>query len=249
MERSSALIVLIYETPKEATPVWFWGNLPTWIESYLHNRFQRVTILGATSSPLPVASGVPQGSILGPMLFLLYVNSLPNAVRSSQIAAFADDTKIFKEITSTRDAEQLQEDLSNLVTRSDSASLNFNYSKCKAQCITRKLKPVIFVHHMAGSQLEVVCAEKYLGVYITDNLMWNKQVNAQCAKARRLLEYIRSNTRLVKSITVRSLAYLTLVRSHLGYATQVWTLQSIDLIRKLERILDLPFICGQTNES
>ena len=103
-----------------------------------------MTIFGSTSSLLAVTSGVPQGSILGPMLFLLYVNSWPDAVRSSQIAAFADDTKIFKEITSTRDAEQLQEDLSNLVTRSDSASLNFNYRKCKAQPITRRLKPVIF---------------------------------------------------------------------------------------------------------
>ena len=85
-----------------------------------------MTIFGSTSSLLAVTSGVPQGSILGPMLFLLYVNSWPDAVRSSQIAAFADDTKIFKEITSTRDAEQLQEDLSNLVTWSDFASLNFN---------------------------------------------------------------------------------------------------------------------------
>ena len=141
----------------------------------------------------------------------------------------------------------------NLVTWSDSASLNFNYSKCKAQCITRKLKPVIFVYHMAGSQLEVVCAEKDLGVYITDNLTWNKQVNVQCAMASRLLGYVRRNTKLVKSITVRRSAYLTLVRPHLGYATQVWTPQSIDLIRKLERvqrratkyILHLPFICDQ----
>ena len=107
---------------------------------------------------------------------------------------------------------------------------------------------------MAGCQLEVFCAEKDLGVYITDNLTWNKQVNAQCAKVSRLLGYIRRNTRLVKSITVRRSAYLTLVRSHLGYATQVWTPQSIDLIRKLEcvqrratkYILDLPFICDQT---
>ena len=84
--------------------------------------------------------------------------------------------------------------------------------------------------------------------------MWNKQVNAQCAKASRLLGYIWRNTRLVKSITVRRSAYLTFVRSHLGYAKQVWTPQSIDLIRKLERvqrratkyILDLPFICDQT---
>ena len=70
-----------------------------------------------------MTSGVRQGSILGPKLFLLYVNSLPDAVRSSQIAAFAEDTKVFKEITLTRDAE---EDLSDLVTWSDSASLNFN---------------------------------------------------------------------------------------------------------------------------
>ena len=89
--------------------------------------------IGCNIKPLPVTSGVPQGSILGPMLFFLYVNSLPDAVRSSQIAAFADDTNISKEISSTCDAEQLQEDLPNLVTWSDSVSLNFNYSKCKAQ--------------------------------------------------------------------------------------------------------------------
>ena len=188
------------------------------------------------------------------MLFLLYVYSWPDAVRSSQIAGFADDAKIFKEITSTRDSEQLQEDLFNLVTRSDSASLDFNYRKCKAQPIIRRLKPVIFVYHMAGCQLEVVCAEKDLVVYITDNLTWNKQVNVQCANASRLLGYVRRNTRLLKSITVRRWAYLILVRPHLGYATQVWTPQSIDLIGKFEcvqrratnYILDLPFICDQT---
>ena len=124
------------------------------------------------------------------MLFLVYVNPLPDVVRPSQIAAFADDTKVFKEITSTRDAVQLQEELSDLVTWSDSGSLNFNYSKWKTQRITRTLKPVIFVYHMASSQLKVVSAEKDLGVYITDNLTWNKQVNEQCAKASWLLGLI-----------------------------------------------------------
>ena len=74
----------------------FGGELLTRLESYLHNRSQRVTLLGATSSPLPVTSGVRQGSILGPKLFLLYVNSLPDAIRSSHIAAFAEDTKGFQ---------------------------------------------------------------------------------------------------------------------------------------------------------
>ena len=125
---------------------------------------------GNNIKPLTCDFRGPTGSTLGPMLFLLYVNSWPDAVRSSQIAAFADDAKIFKEITSTRDSEQLQEDLFNLVTRSDSASLNFNYRKCKAQPITRTLKPVIFVYHMAGSQLEVVCAEKDLSREISKSM-------------------------------------------------------------------------------
>ena len=82
--------------------------------------------------------------------------------------------------------------------------------------ITRKLKPVVFVYHMAGSQLEVVSTEKDLGVYITDNLTWHKQVNVQCAKASRFLGYVRRNTWLVKTITGRRLACLTLVRSLLA---------------------------------
>ena len=106
------------------------------------------------------------------------MNSLLDVVRSSQIAAFADDTKVFKEITTTSDAEQLQEDLSDLVTWSDSASLNFNYSKCKAQRITRKLKPVIFVYHMAGSQLEVDSAEKDLTSLITFRRISKSMCNA-----------------------------------------------------------------------
>ena len=72
---------------------------------------------------------------------LLCVNSLPDVVRSSQIAAFADDTKVFKEITSTRDAEKLQEDLEESDHSTTSDSLNFNYSKCKAQRILGNLNP------------------------------------------------------------------------------------------------------------
>ena len=118
------------------------------------------------------------------MLFRLYVNSLPDAVRSSQIAVFADDAKIFKEITSTRDAEQLQEDLFDLLTWTDSASLKFNFSKCKAQRITRKLKPVIFLYHMAGSQLEAVSAEVFTSRITSRGTSKSLE---QCAKASKLL--------------------------------------------------------------
>ena len=72
------------------------GSLLRWFSSYLMGRYQRVTALGETSDPLPVSSRVPQGSILGPMLFLIYVNNLPDSVLTSHVAMFADDTKIYK---------------------------------------------------------------------------------------------------------------------------------------------------------
>ena len=84
---------------------------------------------------------------------------------------------------------------------------------------------------IANSALRASLAIYHL---ISNAPTWNRLVNVQCAKASRLLGYVRRNTRLVKSITVRRWAYLILVRSHLGYATQVWTPQSIDLIGKLE---------------
>ncbi|CAB3992988.1 Hypothetical predicted protein, partial [Paramuricea clavata] len=78
----------------------FGGSLLQWFQSYLTNRHQRVTAQGSTSTTLPVTSGVPQGSILGPVLFSLYVNDLPDTVTSSHVAMFADDTKLFKNINS-----------------------------------------------------------------------------------------------------------------------------------------------------
>ncbi len=82
-----------------------------WFTSYLTGRRQRVTVLGATSNTLPISSGVPQGSILGPVLFLLYVNDLPDSVTTSQVAMFADDTKLFSVIKCQSDTALLQNDL------------------------------------------------------------------------------------------------------------------------------------------
>ena len=90
------------------------GSLLGWFSSYLLNRRQRVTVLGATSSEKPVLSGVPQCSILGPILFLLYVNDLPDVVNNAKVASFADDTKLFKCVDSHIDGASIQSDLDNL---------------------------------------------------------------------------------------------------------------------------------------
>ena len=131
----------------------FGRNLLRWFQCYLENRKQRVTVLGATSDLLPVTSGVPQGSILGPALFLLYVNDLPNNVKSSRVAMFADDTKVFKAVQSPNDALMLQEDIKNLENRSPESGLQFKKTKCKAQSITRKTNPIPTTYSMKDSTL------------------------------------------------------------------------------------------------
>jgi hypothetical protein len=101
----------------------FRGSLLQWFQSYLTNRHQRVTAQGSTSTTQSITSGVPQGSILGPVLFSLYVNDLPHTITSSQVAMFADDTKLFKNI---KDSEQLQNDLKHLETWSERITITTN---------------------------------------------------------------------------------------------------------------------------
>ncbi len=99
-----------------------------------------VTTLGATWSEKPVASGVPQGSILGSTLFLLYVNDPPDAVKDSATTCFADDTKHFCCVNTINDAQLLQHDLCNLEHWSSSSGINFNEQKCKCLRVTRKTR-------------------------------------------------------------------------------------------------------------
>ena len=89
----------------------FVGSLSQWFSSYLMGRFERVTVLGETFDTLPFSSGIPQGSILGPMLFLIYVDNLSDSVLTSHVAMFADGTKIYKQIKSQKDAAYQQADL------------------------------------------------------------------------------------------------------------------------------------------
>ena len=207
-----------------------------------------VTVFGATSNSLPIFSGVPQGSILGPVLFLLYVNDLPDSVSTNQVAMFANDTKLFSTIKDQNDAVLLQNDLRYLEHWFSISGLMFNESKCKQQQITRKIRPIT-TYILNDQQLDTTDTEGDLEVYASSNLMWTTQVRQQVSKASKLLGYIRRNTMFVTDIPPRRTLYLALVRSHFGYCSQIWASQSIDLINMLERtqrratkyILNLPF--------
>ncbi|CAB4011185.1 Hypothetical predicted protein, partial [Paramuricea clavata] len=139
------------------------------------DRQQQTTVLGATSSALPVTYEVPQGSILGPLLFLLYQNNLPNSINHSKIATFADDTKIYQVINAKADASAMENDLANFQTSSANANLLFNTDKCKTLRITRKLNKIDHTYKLHDSSLKTTDCDRDLGVWTSSTLTWSKQ--------------------------------------------------------------------------
>ena len=109
---------------------------------YLHGRFQRVVVDGVASQGTSVSSGVPQGSILGPMLFTIFINDLPNSItHKSKMALYADDSKVYTNISSIQCCESLQQSLDSLNCWSNINNMPFNASKCEVLTVTRKLNP------------------------------------------------------------------------------------------------------------
>ena len=112
------------------------GSTHKWINSWLSGRTQQVVLDGQASDPVPVLSGVPQGSVLGPVLFLLFINDLPDNIRSS-VRLFADDCVLYRNIHSLQDCLTLQEDLTSLEQWEADWQMKFNVAKCHSMRVTR----------------------------------------------------------------------------------------------------------------
>lgn len=194
------------------------GKLYSWIESFLSERCQQVSIGGCCSSMVPVTSGVPQGSVLGPLLFLLYVNDLPEAV-NCPVKLFADDTKLYSGIASESDALSMQADLDSLVQWSDSWQMPFNEDKCKVMHVGSANKAFSF--HMKGDQLVSTQVERDLGVHVDSQLKFRQQAAAAIAKATQVLAVIRRSFTLINEDTL-PLLFKSLVRPHLEYGNLLW---------------------------
>ena len=213
------------------------GLITGWIENWLSDRLQRVVLNGCFSSWLPVTSGVPQGSVLGPILFIIYINDIDLAVATSSIFLFkfADDTKGIKEIKGESCARELQEALNNLFAWSEEWQMLFNADKCHIIHLGRTNPN--FPYSINGTGLVVVEEEKDLGVLIHKSCTPSSQVAKAAKKANSVLGQLMRAVSYRDRFTYIRL-YKEFVRPHLEYAVQTWCpwlQRDIDLLEDVQK--------------
>ena len=196
------------------------GRLLKFLQSYLQGREQSVVIENCVSSSKPVLSGVPQGSILGPILFVLFINDLPSGLsQGTELALYADDTKIWRGITSYSDHQLLQNDINYLNSWATSNKMKFHPLKCKVVSIHSSPSPLAFLpsvnfHYQLGENLlEYSENEKDLGVLINCKLNFNEQQDNLLLKAYQQFGLVKRTCNFVTDVRRRRVLYLTLVRS------------------------------------
>ena len=150
------------------------GPICNWIEDFLDGRSQRVVCKGEHSQwPwASVLSGVPQRSVIGTVLFLIYINDLPKEVRG-KVRLFADDTIMYVTMTGEKDAASLQQDLDHLAEWEEKWQMKFHPQKCSVLRITRNTSMKIFNYQLHSHTLKSETDTKYLGVTINNKLSWN----------------------------------------------------------------------------
>ena len=212
------------------------GHLLQWLRDFLSNRYQYVSINENKSCLSEVSSGVPQGSVLGPTLFIYFINDLPDVI-STFLKIFADDTKAYQPIRSIIDKDKLQNTINKLYEWSEKWLLKFNGSKCKVLHLGKNNPHYEYTIQEGDitKTLEVTNSEKDLGVFMDPLLSFDNHITNVIKKARRLTGLIvRSITYKSKDIMVP--LFKTLVRPHLEYAQAVWSPYKRKYINQIESV-------------
>ena len=210
------------------------GATLKWIEDFLQGRTTRVIVRNNSSKWLEVLSGVPQGSVLGPLLFLIFINDLPDWI-SCSVKLFADDTKVWKIIDSVDDQKVLQKDLDNMMAWSRIWLLWFNPEKCKIMHIGHSLNTVYHLGETERQILIVSKEEKDLGITVTNDLKSAVQCSKAAAKARSIAGLIRRNFRRLEKPEFLAL-YKAYIRPHMEFCVQAWSPHLRKDIETLERV-------------
>ena len=212
------------------------GCLFEWIKCFLSNRKQRVVMGETITDWVNVTSGVPQGSVLGPILFLIFINDLPSKLLN-RCRLYADDNKIIAQIASEEDSKGLQRDIDTLGEWSEEWSLGLNFEKCKIVHFGKQNKKYNYSMKDNGipRELEVSSIEKDIGVLISNDLRWEMQVRSAAGKANSKLALL-DKTFTYKEKKLMKTLYCTYVRPHLEFAIQAWCPYFIKDIKELEDV-------------
>ena len=191
---------------------------------------------GASSSPAPVLSGVPQGSVLGPLLFLAYINDINKHLsEGTKIRLFADDSLLYRIIRTEEDSATLQKDLDTLQAWEIENKMEFHPDKCQVLRITNKHTPIQVPYNIHNVLLSVVPSAKYLGVHIDSKISWNTQCSSLCNKANSTLAFLQRNLSGCPQ-DVKEKTFNTLVRPILEYGCSVWDPHKSWQIADLEKV-------------
>ena len=212
------------------------GQVYEWIRNFLLNRRQRVVLNISKSNWTEVISGVPQGSVLGPILFILHKNDLPDAI-SCVSKLFADDTKLYRTVDSYGDSNMLQMDLYELDNWSESWQMKFNIQKCKVLHLGKKNPRNFYLmfdnENECLSTIKDIREQTDLGVQMDESLRFEKQISNVVQKANGVLASIK---RTFKYINIDSfpVLYKSLVRPHLEYCNSIWSPYMVKDIKFME---------------
>ena len=206
----------------------------SWITSFLKNRSQTVAVEGYKSLSVPVMSGVPQGSVLGPCLFLAYINDLPDSLKS-RVRLFADDTIVYLTINSKSDPETLQNDLLTLEKWEENWSMEFNADKCEVIRISKKKNNIIYPYKLHNTELKTTNNAKYLGVTLSNDFKFSTHIDNVSSKANNTLKFIKRNVQ-TNNTKIKETAYNTYVRPQLEYCSSIWHPWQQAQTYKIERV-------------
>ena len=189
---------------------------------------------GESSSATSVISGVPQGTVLGPLMFLVYINDINESITSS-VQLFADDCVVYRTITMLQDSEQLQEDLHQICQWTSKWQMKINVDKCAVLHCTCSLTLIQYAYQLLDHFLDIKKLHSYLGIGIDNTMSWSSHVQTISNRSTKVLNFIIRNLYNCPPNTKR-IAYLTLVRPIMEYATSVWDPYYNTDIYKLERV-------------
>ena len=210
------------------------GPVLCWIESFLSNRSQSVRVRDVLSDKCNVLSGVPQGSVLGPILFLIFINDLPSGITSS-IKLFADDSKLYRGVNNICDADNLQNDLDHLHNWTKEWKMQFNVDKCHV--LHHRKSNDQHLYHLGGRLLNVSNCQKDLGIMISNDLSPRQHIIKCTKKANKILAMIKHTFTYKNKDTILP-AYKSLIRPILEYCQEAWQpylVKDIDLIESVQR--------------